>query len=83
MSFTKLAAALSSAIGKKLDRVIIAGHSEARFQLYLVFTDGTYYEFYGRGTLEGARAVDRGSAATLREMLTRSGAQFIEIPKGG
>ena len=40
---------------------------QPRSQLFLVFTDGTYYEFFSpEGDLEGASAIDQGGLAEVR-----------------
>jgi hypothetical protein len=40
---------------------------QPRSQLFLVFTDGTYYEFFSPdGDLEGASAIDQGGLEDVR-----------------
>lgn len=76
----KLRDALAGTIGKSIDRVFVTHHPDGRSQIFLVFTDGTYYEFYGRGGFEGTRCVYDGDAATVRARLSGSGAEVIEVP---
>jgi hypothetical protein len=79
MNTAKLAAALPAALGKTLGSVFLADHRGDRFQVIFVFTDGTYYELYGTGGLDGARGVDRGNAAEVRRFLALSPAVVTEI----
>ena len=75
----KISEALARVSGKTIERVFVAGHKDGRFQLYLVFRDGTYYEFYGTGALSGARCIDRGDPATVRAFLDWRNAEVVEI----
>lgn len=75
----KLASALPGTLGKTLHRMFMADHDGERFQLVLVFTDGTHYELYGTGTLSGARDVEEGDQEEVRRRLALSRASVIEI----
>jgi len=39
--------------------------------MFVVFTDGTNYEFYGKGGIEGARSIAKGDAEAVRKQLAR------------
>lgn len=59
--------AIRQIIGRTIDAVIIseANQQGAGDQIFLVFTDGTYYEIYGN--LHGVGGVDQGGfEAALR-----------------
>jgi hypothetical protein len=74
--------ALEEVLGKTIERVFVAKRFVGRMQLFLVFTDGTYYELYGSQAFEGGSGVYRGDAAVVRDILSRSGAWVTEIPGG-
>ena len=78
----KLGSALPAALGKTLHRVFLADHEGERFQLVLVFADGTHYELYGTGTLSGARDLERGDDVEVRRRLSLSRASVMEIGRG-
>ena len=65
-----------------IDRVFVTEpNKNGRFQMYLVFSEGTSYEMYGMGLgLRGARHVDRQNANEIRHYLLLSGDTFIEVP---
>lgn len=75
----KIATALVGVRGKSIERVFVVHHDDNRFQLYLVFSDATYYEFYGTGGVSGARCIDRDSLSAVREMIERRGGDIVEI----
>jgi hypothetical protein len=62
-----------------VQRVFVADHEDGRFQLFLVFTDGTHYELYGTGTLSGARDVEPGDDFEVRRRLSLSPALVAEV----
>ncbi len=68
----KLHTALQGVIGRAIAGVVIAEHEAERFQLFLAFTDGTHYEFYGAGDLNGARKIDHGDIRMVRGILAKS-----------
>jgi hypothetical protein len=54
-------------VGKTIESVIVSAYNKAgpQNQIFLIFTDGTYYEIYGN--LNGAGGIDSGGeAAALR-----------------
>ena len=69
-STTKIATALAKIRGKTIDRLFVADHGD-RFRMFVVFTDGTNYEFYGKGGIEGARSIAKGDAEAVRKQLAR------------
>jgi hypothetical protein len=73
----KIAAALAEVGSKTIDRVFVVHHPD-RFQLIIAFADNTYYEFYGSGELSGARRIDRGNAAAIRDMLSHERCEVVE-----
>jgi hypothetical protein len=63
----KVKTAFKEIVGKTIESVIISEDNTkgAQRQIFLVFTDGTYYEIYGN--LNGAGGLDSGGeAAALR-----------------
>jgi hypothetical protein len=84
VSFGKIATALANVRGKTIEGVVLVRHDgdtnhDLSFQLYITFTDGTYYEFYGTGHLNGARGLDRGDLGAVREIVQRRGGEHLEI----
>jgi hypothetical protein len=66
-------------VGKTIAHLVVKKRPEPvqpRSQLFLVFTDGTYYEFFTDGDLAGASAIDRGGLAEVRQYL---GAKWIVL----
>jgi hypothetical protein len=59
MSLNKLRSALPDLIGRTIQHLVFNDHGDGRTQLFLHFTDGTYYEFYGT-SLSGLRHLDKG-----------------------
>ena len=55
-------------VGKTIAHVVVTKRpSKPMSQLFLVFTDGTYYEFFSPlGDLEGASAIDKGGLEDVR-----------------
>lgn len=80
-SLSKVSDAISQALGKTIEHVFLAQNPRL-FRIVLVFSDDTYYEFYGAGTLNGARDLDRGEAAFVRGWLAgdREGT-LVEVPR--
>lgn len=64
----KLEAALPAILGKTIAHVAIAPQPHNGSRLYLVFTDGTYYEFYAIDSMSGARGVSAGGLEDIRDM---------------
>jgi len=63
----EMAAAAPGIVGKTIAHVVVKKRPGPRSQLFLVFTDGTYYEFFcPDGDLEGASAVDHGTLDDVR-----------------
>jgi len=65
MSLAKLQDALPQLVGRTIERTLVSEHRDGRFQVFLFFTDGTAYEFYGRDNINGARRIDRISVSTI------------------
>ena len=59
MSMGKLQRHLPALIGRTIKHIVVREYGDNRSQLFLYFTDGTYYEFYG-GWLNGCGGVDVG-----------------------
>lgn len=74
----EMAAAAPGLVGKTIAHVVVKKRpGQPRSQLFLVFTDGTYYEFFSPdGDLEGASAIDRGGLSDVRRYL---GEQWIVL----
>ena len=66
---TKLIEHLPKLVGKTISQAVISEHVNGRIQLYLLFTDGTAYEFYTTDWIRGARGLEEG---TVDEVLRRS-----------
>jgi hypothetical protein len=64
----EMAGAAPGIVGKTIAHVVVKKRpGQPRSQLFLLFTDGTYYEFFSpEGDLEGASAIDQGGLAEVR-----------------
>jgi hypothetical protein len=64
----EMAAAAPGIVGKTIAHVVVKKRpAQPRSQLFLVFTDGTYYEFFcPDGDLEGSSAIDHGTLDDVR-----------------
>jgi hypothetical protein len=69
MDVLKLTNAMPGIVGKTVERVVLVRRPHWQFQMYLCFTDGTHYEFYGDGSLSGAREVHPGGGVYLGGLL--------------
>ena len=56
----KCAQALPRLVGKTIAHVVVKEGKGPPGQLFLVFTDGTYYEFYCEASIGGRREIDVG-----------------------
>ena len=80
MDINKLSRSLSAVIGKTIERVLLVSRAHGRVEMYFCFTDGTHYEFYGDGSLSGARTIDREGVESLRARLAKDAAEAdVEI----
>lgn len=77
MSRAKLETALPQLVGKTIERSLVAEHTDGRFQLYLIFTDGTAYEFYGRDGINGARGLDRATLPQICRWMPRGACVLV------
>ncbi len=68
MSLRKMQSALPDLIGRTIKHIVVSEHADHHTQVYLFFTDGTYYEFYGTW-INGLRHLDHGGI----EMAGKSG----------
>lgn len=59
MTINKLRSALPDLIGRTIKHLVFNDNGEGFTQIFLHFTDGTYYEFYGTH-LCGMRHLDKG-----------------------
>ena len=64
MCLRKLQSALPDLIGRTIKHVVVCAH-EGRTQVFLYFTDGTYYELYGNSVC-GIRHLDVGGLEITR-----------------
>ena len=53
----KLKAALPEILGKEIAQAIAIWHAHSHWQFYLIFSDGSSYELYGEGPMNGNRHV--------------------------
>lgn len=65
-------------VGKTICGAVVAVNSETpRVQLFLTFTDGTYFEIYG-DSYTGAGGVDRGDTKTATAYAKSFGAEITQ-----
>jgi hypothetical protein len=74
----KMRAAAPGMVGKTIAHVVVKHRpTKPLSQLFLVFTDGTYYEFFSSdGHLQGASAIDAGG---LEEVRRYGGEEWIVL----
>ena len=66
----KLKEALPQLLGKRIcGAVVKQGDRSPRMQMFLVFDDDTYYEFYTDSTIFGTGGVDRGDIEHVRQYI--------------
>lgn len=66
-------------VGRKISEVVVGQNSADRMQyVFLVFSDGTYFEFYGRD-FTCAGGVDHGDVRDAAKYLERTGATIGDI----
>jgi hypothetical protein len=69
----KLATLLPQLLGKTLAGIVIKTSTKSgppQFQLFLCFTDNTYYEIYGVASLSGAGGIDRGGRKEVLDYMS-------------
>lgn len=73
----KLKEALPQLLGKRIcGAVVKQGDRSPRMQVFLVFDDDTYYEFYTDSTIFGAGGVDRGGIEHVRQYIPENKVEF-------
>ena len=72
MSLSKLQDALPQLVGRTIERTLVSEHPDGRFQVYLIFTDGTAYELYGQDSINGERRLDRATVSEICRWMPRS-----------
>jgi hypothetical protein len=65
MCMRKFQSALPDLIGRTIRHIVVSEHEDCRTQVFLHFTDGTYYEFFGT-SLCGIRHLDVGGLEVSR-----------------
>jgi hypothetical protein len=76
----KLPDVLPMLVGKTIARTMLVIHEDGRHQLWLFFTDGTSYEFYGRGDISGARHPDETAVEAVFRSVLPGGAKVLLAP---
>ena len=61
--------ALSRLIGKTIAHVVVKAGRDPRAQVFLVFTDGTYYEWYADAPIVGTSTVAEGGLPEVRRYM--------------
>ncbi len=59
---------LPRVVGKTIAEVVVVQGTSPRSQLFLLFTDGTYYELYSEAQIDGGTAVHPGDRAHVRKL---------------
>jgi len=75
---SKCAQALPYLVGKTIEHVVVKEGKGPPGQLFLVFTDGTYYEFYFDGSITGRRDVEVGGLEDVRAYMAPEQAVVVE-----
>jgi hypothetical protein len=76
----KLPGVLPRLVGKTIARTMLVFHASGRFQLWLFFTDGTSYEFYGRNDISGARGPTGTRVEDVFRSVMRCGVEVLLAP---
>jgi hypothetical protein len=76
----KLPGYLPQLVRKTIARTMLVFHGDERHQLWLFFTDGTSYEFYGRGDISCARLPDRTAVEAVYRSVLPGGAKVLLTP---
>jgi hypothetical protein len=73
---------LKQIVGKTIAGIITREGVEAgpRYQLFMIFTDNTYVEFYG--DIGWSTHLESGGIGTVRDYLTRFGGRVVVISQG-
>lgn len=80
MAFDKIAGGLPGALGKTVAGAFLAEYSRERWRVILAFTDGTHYELYGEGSIDGSRSLEAGSVDELRaRLMDAAAARVVEV----
>lgn len=61
---------LSELVGKTIAHIVVKEGESPRAHLFLVFTDGTSYEFYSGSSIDGSARLDYGGLAHALRYLT-------------
>ena len=80
----KLKEALPQLLGKRIcGAVVKEGDRMPRMQVFLIFDDDTYYEFYTDSTIFGTAGIDRGDIEHVRQYIPEQKIVFechAEVP---
>ena len=79
---SKITAAVPSIIGKTISDVMVMANGGKVF-LFLVFTDGTHFEFYDMDRLNCARWTSPGGVELLEARVSSSGTCVVVPPRNG
>jgi hypothetical protein len=66
--------AVKDIIGKTITGVVVKEGPRPnlpRTQVFLIFSDGTYYEFYSDSNITGAGGVDKGGIEEVRQYMSQ------------
>jgi hypothetical protein len=73
----KLHSGVFSTLGKRIRSIIFSCRDKCSHQqLFFVFDDGSYFEFYGHGMLTCCKDLDRGNEETVRNYIR--GTEFLQ-----
>ncbi len=76
----KLRDVLPKLAGKTIERTMLVIHADGGFQVWLFFTDGTSYEFYGRNDISGARTPDGTTVEQAYRSVRSAGVEVLLAP---
>ena len=72
-------AGIGDIVGRTISEVIVGGNSaDGKEYVFLVFSDGNYFEIYGRD-VNCAGGLDRGGAADASRYLESTGARIDSV----
>jgi len=73
MLIANLNHALAGVVGKTIKGVVLSEGLSPSVQWHLVFTDGTVYEFFADGAVQGGSQAHKGGIAEIRAIGKRDG----------
>lgn len=70
---------IENILGKTITKVIVSEKKEVSHrQVFLIFSDDTYFEFYGKN-FSGASNIDLGGIEDVKQFVEKMGTKIINL----